>query len=135
MARAAGEMTLAQLERALEKKRTKLDDLHSRRDSLQQQLAKVESQIAGIAGRAGAGGGGVRKRRKRPKNAQSLKAYVNDILGRNKKGLTLAELHEKLEQTDYRSRAQNFRNVLYQCLYNSDDIQQDKSTGKYALKG
>lgn len=134
MAKMSGEMTLAQLERALEKKRSRLEDLESRRSSLQQQLAKVEAQISGIAGR-GAGSGGVRKRRKRPRNAQSLKDYVKDILSRNKKGLTLAELHEKLEQTDYKSRARNFRNVLYQCLYNSEDVQQDKSSGKYALKG
>ncbi len=134
MAKMSGEMTLAQLERALEKKRSRLEDLESRRSSLQQQLAKVEAQISGISGR-GAGSGGVRKRRKRPRNAQSLKDYVKDILSRNKKGLTLAELHEKLEQTDYKSRARNFRNVLYQCLYNSDDVQQDKSSGKYALKG
>jgi hypothetical protein len=133
MARVAGEMTLAQLEKALEKKKSRLDELQSRRATLQQQLARVEAQISGIAGRS-SGAGGVRKRRKRPKNAQSLKGYVSDILGRNKKGLTLAELHEKLDQTDYRSKAKNFRNVLYQCLYNSEDFQQDKSTGKYSLK-
>lgn len=127
-------MTLAQLERALEKKRTRLEDLQSRRESLQQQLARVEGQIAGIAGR-GAGPGGVRKRRKRPRNAQSLRSYVEDVLSRNKKGLTLAELHSKIEETGYKSKARNFRNVLYQCLYNSDNVQLDKSTGRYGLKG
>jgi hypothetical protein len=127
-------MTLTQLERALEKKRSRLQVLQSRRDSLQQQLSRVEGQIAGIAGR-GASPGGVRKRRKRPKNTQSLKAYVDDVLARNKKGLTLAELHEKITATGYKSRARNFRNVLYQCLYNSSDVQLDKSTGRYSLKG
>ena len=134
MAKTTGDMTLAQLEKELEKKRTRLDKLQSQRASLQQQLARVEAQISGIAGRS-AGAGVVRKRRKRPKNSQSLKDYVKDVLSRNKKGLSLAELHEKLEQTDYKSRAQNFRNVLYQCLYNNDDFQQDKASGKYSLKG
>jgi hypothetical protein len=133
MARTARELTLAQLERALEKKRSRLQILQSRRDTLQQQLARVEGQIAGIAGR-GTGPGGVRKRRKRPKNAQSLKAYVSDVLSRNKKGLTLAELHAKIEDTGYKSRARNFRNVLYQCLYNSNDVQLDKATGRYSMK-
>lgn len=134
MARPSRELTLAQLERALEKKRSRLQLLQSRRETLQQQLARVESQIAGIAGR-GAAPGGVYKRRKRPKNAQSLRAYVTDVLTRNKKGLTLAELHEKIAETGYKSKARNFRNVLYQCLYNSDDVQLDKSTGRYGLKG
>ena len=58
MAKTTGDMTLAQLEKALEKKRTRLDKLQSQRASLQQQLARVEAQISGIAGRAGFGSGG-----------------------------------------------------------------------------
>jgi hypothetical protein len=131
---AAQELTVAQLERELERKRSKLSLLTSKRERLQRLLAKTESQIAGLAGRT-ANETGMRRRRRRPKNAQSLRAHVVDLLSRNKKGLTIAELDERIHASGYKSKSRNFRNVLYQCLYNSEDVGQDKETGKYVLKG
>ena len=129
------EVTVAQLEKALESKRSKLHELTAKREKLQRMLAKTESQIASLAGRAAVEGTGVRRRRRRAKNAKSLRAYVLEILGRSKKGLTIAELDDRVQATGYKSKSRNFRNVLYQCLYNSDEIGQDKATGKYVLKG
>lgn len=134
MPRLPKEMTVAQLERALENKRSRLTELTAKREKLQKQLAKTDSEIASLAGRGAAEGTGVRRRRRRPKNAKSLRAYVLEILGRSKKGLTIAELDDKVQATGYKSKSRNFRNVLYQCLYNSDEIGQDKETGRYVLK-
>lgn len=134
MPRLPKEMTVAQLERALENKRSRLSELTTKREKLQKQLAKTESEIASLAGRGVAEGTGVRRRRRRPKNAKSLRAYVLEILGRSKKGLTIAELDDRVQATGYKSKSRNFRNVLYQCLYNSEEIGQDKETGRYVLK-
>lgn len=134
MPRLPKEMTVAQLERALENKRLRLSELTTKREKLQKQLAKTESEIASLAGRGVAEGTGVRRRRRRPKNAKSLRAYVLEILGRSKKGLTIAELDDRVQATGYKSKSRNFRNVLYQCLYNSEEIGQDKETGRYVLK-
>jgi len=128
------ELTVVQLERELEKKRTRLSVLTSKRERLVRLLAKTESQIVGLAGRS-AGETEVRRRRKRPKNAQSLKHHVVDLLSRNKKGLTIAELDERIQASGYKSKSRNFRNVLYQCLYNSPDVGHDKQSGKYVFKG
>lgn len=128
------EMTVAQLERALEKKRSRLEMLTTKREHLQRLLARTEAQITSLAGRAAADGGTVRRRRKRPKNTQSLRACVLDLLSRSKKGLTIAELHDRVQAAGYKSKSRNFRNVLYQCLYNADEVSQDKETGKYMLK-
>jgi energy-converting hydrogenase A subunit M len=127
-------MTVAQLEQALLKKKGKLESLLTRREKLQRQLDKVQRQIDGIAGRSTEGGLRRRKRR-RPRNTNSLRAIVMDLLAKSKKGLSISELHERVEQTGYRTRSKNFRNVLYQCLYNTDGIAHEKETGKYILKG
>lgn len=134
MARVVQEMTVAQLEQALLKKKGKLESLLTRREKLQRQLDKVQRQIDGIAGRSGDGGMRRRKRR-RPRNTKSLRTIVMDLLGKSKKGLSISELHERVEQTGYRTRSKNFRNVLYQCLYNTEGISHEKETGKYILKG
>ncbi len=57
-----------------------------------------------------------------------------EILGRTKKGLTLAELGQKVLDAGYKSSSSNFRNVLYQCVYNTKDVYHDESTGTYKLK-
>ncbi len=132
MAKVVKEMTVAQLEQALDKKRTKLDTLLGRREQLQKQLDRVDKQIQGLAGRVPLEG--VPRRRRRPKNDRSLRAVVLDLLTRNKKGLSISELHERVEETGYKSRSNNFRNVLYQCLYNTEGIVHEKETGRYVLK-
>ena len=132
MARATGEMTVAQLERELEKKKDRLTSLMKRRNSLLNDLSKVERQIQEIGGRDASM---IPARRKRPKNKQSLRAYVVEILSRNKKGLTIGELHDRVAKTDYKSRSANFKNVLYQTLYNTDDIVHNKESGPVRSQG
>jgi hypothetical protein len=132
MAKVVQEMTVAQLEQALLKKKGKLESLLSRREKLQRQLDKVQRNIDGLAGRSAEGG--MRRRKRRPRNAKSLRTIVMDLLGKSKKGLSISELRERVEQTGYRSRSKNFNNVLYQCLYNTDGIAHEKETGKYILK-
>jgi len=132
MARTAGEMSVAQLERQLEKKRDRLTKLTRRRDKLLRDLSKVEEQIREISGRDVSEVGTTRRRR--PKNKQSLRAYVVEILSRSKKGFTIGELEERVLQTDYKSRSTNFKNVLYQTLYNTDEIVHEKESGRYSLK-
>ncbi|REJ85683.1 MAG: hypothetical protein DWQ34_28490 [Planctomycetota bacterium] len=124
-------MTVAQLEKALEKKRDRLATLVKRRETLLNDLSKVEQQIQDVGGRDPSL---TPVRRKRPKNKKSLRAYVVEILSRSKKGLTIGELHDRVTQTDYKSRSTNFKNVLYQTLYNTDEIVHDKQTGRYTLK-
>ncbi len=134
MPRVVKEMTVAELEKALTTKRGKLEKLLGRREKLQRDLERVERQIRGLAGRV-AGEGKVRRRRRRAKNEKSLKTYVTELLTRNKKGLTMAELQDRVLEGGYKSRSRNFRNVLYQTLYNTSGISHDKETGRYLLQG
>jgi hypothetical protein len=69
----------------------------------------------------------------RAKNERSLKEVVTELLGKNKQGLTLHDLAEKVLATGYKTTSTNFKNTLYQTLYHHDGIRLDKETGLYSL--
>lgn len=132
MAKVSNQMSVAELERLLENRKTQLNRLTKERDKLQKDLQRVEEKISSLEGGRGMGrrvGGTVR-----PKNKKSLHEVVTEILGRSKKGFPLGKLHDKVLESGYKTNSNNFKNVLYQCLYNSDDIQHDNKTGNYYLK-
>ncbi len=132
MPRVARQITVAQLEQALARKKTRLEALVKRRRQLQDQLAGIDRQLQGLSG-----GGAVvtRQRRKRSRTSPSLREVVVELLIQHRKGLSMAELKEQITATGYRSRSTNFRNVLYQCLYYLKGVRHNKKTGKYVLKG
>jgi hypothetical protein len=133
MSRTQAGFSVADLERILEDRKTQLQDLAKRRDQAQKELDKLDAEIQDLVG-PGGNVGRFRKRRRRVKNEMSLRAVVLEILGKNKKGFTLADLAEKVSETGYKSASRNFRNVLYQCLYNTDGIVHDDSTGCYRIE-
>ena len=104
MAKVVKEMTVAQLEQALQKKKGRLDSLIGRREQLQRQLDRVERLIEDIAGR-GAVDGDLRKRRRRPKNAQSLRAIVLDEIAPRVAGDLAGKVRTDFERTIAEIRA------------------------------
>lgn len=132
--RKPSEMTVAQLERALERKRKTIQTLTKRRDRLAMALARVDTKLAAIGGTK-ATDGAKRKTRKRPKNEKPLHEVVIAVLGKNKDGLTLADLSQKVLDTGYKTNAAKFENTVYQTLYNNQDkIEHDKENRRYVLK-
>lgn len=130
----AKEMTVAQLERLLQKKRTRLDSLEQRRKQLLKQLQQVDERIAQL--------GGVvrdarqpRRGRKRPKNAQTLLQAMSQVLATNKRGLTLKDLSAKILEMGYKTASSNFENTVYQIIYNNQGkVAHDPKTKTYRLK-
>jgi len=133
MSRAQAGLSVADLERILDEKKSQLQDLARRRDQAQKELDKLDAEIQDIVG-VGGSIGKTRRRRRRVKNEMSLRAVVLEILGKNKKGFTLADLAGKVTESGYKSTSRNFRNVLYQCLYNTEGIVHDEATGCYRLE-
>ncbi len=134
MPKNVSEMSVAALEKALLTKRSKLEDLSSQRDRLRKQLETVEGKIQTLGGTPAAPGklrGG--RRGKRVKNDMPLSGYVEDILGRTKKGFTVDEVVQKVLEAGYKTKSKSFRNVVYQCLYHAENIVQDEKTGRYQL--
>jgi hypothetical protein len=48
--------------------------------------------------------------------------------------MPLSELADKVLASGYRTKASNFKNVLYQSLYKAKHIRRDKKTGNYLIK-
>lgn len=127
-------LSVADLEKILDERKAALQDLGQRRDVAQKALDDIDKQIQELMGDDRSLGMGRRRRRRRPKNEQSLRTVVLEVLKKNKAGLTLAMLADAVVETGYKSNSRNFRNVLYQCLYNTEAIIHDAPTGCYKLK-
>ena len=69
----------------------------------------------------------------RAKNEKPLKDYVAKVLSENTEGCTIPEMETKVKESGYTSNAKDFRNILYQCVYNMEGVKHDETTGKYQL--
>ena len=125
------DFSVSELEKILETRKSELAKLLKNREKLLKDLQRVEKRIKTLEGRKTTGA--KRKSRKRARNAKSLRKVVTEILSRNKKGVVLDALSKKVLATGYKSNSSNFKNVLYQCLYNIDDFEHDKKSGAYRL--
>ena len=133
MAKPVSQMSVTELEKALSAKREKIDVLMAERDQVLKELDKVESKIRDLGGSL-SGRRAQGRRGPRAKNDKPLWGYVEDILGRSKRGVTIEELEKKVLASGYKTNSNNFRNVIYQCLYHSEQVTHDSSTGRYVLE-
>lgn len=130
----AKELTVSQLERLLEKKRTRLVSLEQQRARLLKKLQQLDSRIA-LTGGVVREGRKPRRGRKRPKNAQTLLQAMTQVLTQHKKGLSLKDLSEKIIAGGYKTASANFQNTVYQIIYNNQDkVAHDAKTKTYRLK-
>jgi len=129
------ELSVAQLERMLNKKRERLDVLLRRRDELQKQLTQVETQIAALGGASPSVKGRRGRSRKRPRNAKTLLQAMVEILSQHKRGLPLRELAAQIVASGYKTSSRDFENTVYQIIYNHQDkVAHDPKTKTYRLK-
>ena len=133
MARKSLDFSLSDLERILAERKSQAHDLTKRRDQLTKELEKIELELQEIIGTKRRGPKKGASRGKRPKNVRSLREILFDLLGKSKKGLTLADLEPKVVEAGYKSASKNFTNMIYQCLYNSEGLVQDPETGCYRI--
>ena len=123
-------MSVAELEKILDDRKVKALELVKRREELQKQLDDIDREIVDVMGDNRV----IRRRRRRLKNEMSLRAHVLELLGKSKKGYSMADMMTKIVENGYKSTSRNFRNVLYQCLYNTESIVHDDATGCYRLE-
>lgn len=144
------DLTVSQLEKVLLAKKSKLEDLVVKRDKLRLELSSLDQQIRGLAGSDVPGEepaeDGAPRRRGRPKGSKnkgrrgprtkgqkSLKTWVHDELSKNKKGLTIDEIIANVQAGGYRSKADKFKNVMYQCLFHSENFRRDPESKRWVL--
>lgn len=143
MARRKGsDLSVAQLEKLLSDKKGELATLGQKKANLQSQLASVDKALDSLKGATAPAAAPAPARRKKkrgrrgklPRNAQSLGAAVTGILGKTPKGLSLKDLVAAVLGSGYKTKAKNFSNVVYQCVYNSKTIYRDEKSGTHRLK-
>lgn len=126
-------ISVAELEKLLLVRKNQLEELLQRKAELQSQLRDVDQEIARMQGSRSTATTPSTSRA-RTMNEKSLREYVVLILGKSKRGMSLADLSEKVLAAGYRTESHNFRNVLYQCVYNTKDVYHDEQTGTYRLR-
>ncbi len=149
-ASAMRDLTVAQLEKLLLAKKSKLEDLVVKRDKLRQELNSLDEQIQSLGGgespapadeegprRRGRPKGSKNKGRRGPrvKGQKSLKTLVAEELQKAKKGLTIDELIAAVQASGYKSKADKFKNVMYQCLFHGENFQRDAESKRWVLVG
>lgn len=126
-------ISVAELEKLLLLRKQQLDELLARKAQLQAALIEVDREIAQMQGAKSQTAYSASARGK-VANDKSLREYVVEILGKAKRGMSLSDLSTKVLSAGYRTESNNFRNVLYQCLYNTKDVYHDEKTGTYRLR-
>lgn len=126
------QMSVADLEKLLSSRKSELNELYRQREKLLSDLDRVSYRIGVLGGTISEDGRSAYF--SRPRNAKSLRKHVLQILAENKRGLSLSKLVEKVLEAGYRTSSTNFKNVLYQCLYNAVEIEHDSETGNYKIQ-
>ncbi|MFP6766724.1 MAG: hypothetical protein VB859_01050 [Planctomycetaceae bacterium] len=127
------DFSVVELEKLLATKRGRVTQLANKKAALKAELNAVEQELSSLQGPASSSPRPQRIRRKRPRNPQSLAVVVNEILEAHSVGQTLEELVSKVSESGYKTKAKNFKNVVYQCVYNSTTIGRDKKSGRFRL--
>ena len=138
------------LRKELEQREGALGGLLEKRDDLERELAELNNEIAAAGGqpkrKRGRPKGSKNKPktddsapaaksvaktktatkspaagRKRPKNDKPLPAVLADVLN-GQKPMALDDIHEAVVETGYKTSSKNFKNVIYQNLYNKDEF-------------
>jgi hypothetical protein len=130
--RPAHDMSIPELLKIIASKKAKLVPLLKKRDQLIREIEATESHIAELQARL-IPVSRPRSTKPRLQNAMPLRQVVQEVLKRSRKGLPLANLHDRVLASGYKTGSKNFKNILYQCLYNEKEFVHDPTTGRYRL--
>jgi hypothetical protein len=128
MAREVASLSLVDIEKLIEQRQNQIEALLVKRDQLESEIERIDRAIQALL----TSGTSTRVRRL-PKNVSSLRVVMLSVLGKNKKGLPLDELAQQISDTGYKSNSRNFKNVVYQCIYDTPEVEHDEATGTYRV--
>jgi DNA-binding transcriptional MerR regulator len=113
-------LTLAQIERLLNKRRSELERLYSRRAAIVKRLAQIDDSISRIGGKTGGAArvpaGPGKRPRTRAHNTRSLADVMQDILTKSGKPMRVTVLADAVKASGYRSNSADFRAIVNQML-------------------
>lgn len=125
--RIGSDLSIADLERILDRRRSKLTGLERERGKLVKQLDALDREI-------GALGGNGRSKSGRARNASSLTETIVEVLRKANGALKVAEIVSRVEASGYRSSSANFRGIVNQALIKDKRFLKGDTRGSYLLK-
>jgi hypothetical protein len=126
------DLTIAYLERILERRRSELSTLTKERDRLQRQLAAIDNKIRDQDGRSTGSLGMTRTGRAR--NPATLVETMAEVLGKSGKPMRVGEILEGVVASGYRSTSSNFRGIINLVLIKERKRFANIARGTYTLK-
>ena len=106
---AAPELSLAQLEKLMQRRRAEVTRLSRVRDKLQQKLDEVQAKLDAISGSEGRAGA-------RARNHSSLQKIIHQVLTDAGGPLSVGDILDRVHESGYRSKSGNFRGIVNQTL-------------------
>ena len=124
-------LTLSDLERMIQKRRSEIAALARERDQLINRIAAIDAKLRAVGGKAA---GAVLSRSGRGRNALSLVKTLSNVLSEAKKPLSVGEILGKVQASGYHSNAANFRALINQTLIKQRKLFSNAGRGLYQLK-
>ena len=122
-------LSMADLEQALNSRRKQVNKLLRKRVKAQKTVDKLNAEIEKLAGNValnGRGGG-------RVSNDRPLPDYIEDALAKNGKPMKVGEIVAAVQAAGYRSKSQQFKNIVNQMLIKERKRFQNIDRGLYGL--
>ena len=136
--RSTVDLSLAELERLMQSRRTQVTRLTRQRDKLQKKIDALNGRISELSGGAmggsgtnGGGGGGAGRGRAR--NDVSLQDAIHQVLNKAPGPMGVGDIMEKVRAAGYRSNSANFRGIVNQTLI-KDKRFSSAARGMYQVK-
>jgi hypothetical protein len=126
-------LSLAQLEKMMQSRRTEVARLTRKRDTVQRKLDVLNAKIAALSGGAVGGGGGGGGGGTRARNEVSLQDMIHQVLSKGSSPVSVGDIVDKVKALGYRSNSANFRGIVNQTLI-KDKRFASASRGMYQLK-
>lgn len=135
MARLPRDLSVADLERILQRRKAELQSLTRERDQLLRQLAAVENKIRDRAGRSvGSGIAPGVTRAGRAWNEASLVDTLAQVMGKVGEPMKVGDILQAVLDSGYRSNASNFRALINQTLIKERKRFANTGRGTYQFK-
>jgi septal ring factor EnvC (AmiA/AmiB activator) len=120
-------LSIVQLEKMLEERRSKIGSLERKRSKFQRQLDTLDAQIASL-------GGSARARGSRPRNKTTLTDAIATVLKKSVGPMKVADIARNALNSGYSTSSSNFRVIVNQALIKDKRFTKAGERGTYQLK-
>ncbi|MGD0540717.1 MAG: hypothetical protein ABSB33_04270 [Tepidisphaeraceae bacterium] len=121
------ELSIAQLEKMLERRRSRIGSLERKRSRILRQLDVLDARIAAL-------GGSARTRGARPRNKITLNEAIVAVLKKAGGAMKVADIARNALDSGYSTSSSNFRVIVNQALIKDKRFAKAGARGTYQLK-